>query len=282
MDINQVKKLIERKKYDKKGDNGYCLIIGGSEDYPGAVTLAGLGALRAGCDSVTIASTNKVAWAINAYAPDLITKKVTTNNFNIKNAKDMVKLAENYDAICLGNGITKKADKFCQYFIKKSKKLKVIDADALTTTKFKDHINSILMPNHRELEEMLINSDKKFILPKLMDKKPRELAKILQGNLRYFLQNNNVLVVKGATDIIISKNKISYNKTGNPALAKAGTGDVLAGLAVGFLAKTKDLFKSAEAAVYINGLIGDNIQKKNKSYTLIASDIIEDLKKIKS
>jgi ADP-dependent NAD(P)H-hydrate dehydratase / NAD(P)H-hydrate epimerase len=281
MDLNQVKKLMERKKYDKKNDNGSCLIIGGSETYPGAAALAGLAALRAGCDTVTVASTNKVAWAINSLTPDLITKKVTANNFNIKNAKDMVKLAENYDVTCLGNGITKKADKFCQYFIKKSKKLKVVDADALTTTKFKDHVNSILTPNHKELEEMLINSEKGFILPKLLDKKPREVAKILQGNLRYFLQNNNVLVIKGSTDIIISKNKISYNKTGNPAMAKAGTGDVLAGLAAGFLAKTKDLFKSAEAATFINGLIADEINKKSKAYTLIASDIVEDLKNIK-
>ena len=105
-------------------------------------------------------------------------------------------------------------------------------------------------------------------------------AMILQGNLRYFLQNNNVLLAKGATDIIISRNKIAYNRTGNQGMTKAGTGDVLAGLAVGFLAKTKDLFKSAIAAAYINGHVGDILLKKKKGYTFIASDLVEDLGKI--
>jgi len=46
MNINQIKKLMERKKTSHKGENGYALVIGGSEEYVGAVVLAGLGALR--------------------------------------------------------------------------------------------------------------------------------------------------------------------------------------------------------------------------------------------
>ena len=117
MNINQVKKLMERKKTSHKGENGKALIIGGSEDYVGAVTLAGLSALRTGCDIVTVAAPEKVAWIVNRYTPDLITKKIKGKNFTIKNAKEMVKYADRFDAILLGNGITRKADKFCQYFI---------------------------------------------------------------------------------------------------------------------------------------------------------------------
>ena len=65
MNINQIKKLMDRKKTSHKGENGYVLLIGGSEEYAGAVALAGLAALRTGCDSVTIAAPEKVAWAIN-------------------------------------------------------------------------------------------------------------------------------------------------------------------------------------------------------------------------
>ncbi|MBI2145755.1 NAD(P)H-hydrate dehydratase [Candidatus Woesearchaeota archaeon] len=280
MNINQIKKLMERKKTSHKGENGYALIIGGSDQYVGAVILAGLAALRAGCDSVTIASPEKVAWAINRYNPDLITYKIKGSTFSIKNAKEMVKLAEKYDAILIGNGITRKADKFCHYFIRKSQKLKVIDADALKSLSFKDFNNAILTPHEAELEQMLINSNKEFLLPKLRESNAKEKAEILQGNLRYFLQNNNVLLVKGATDIIISRNKIAYNRTGNQGMTKAGTGDVLAGLIVGFLAKTDDLFKSAIAGSYINGYLGDQLLKRKKGYAFIASDIIEDLSKI--
>ena len=281
MNFNQLKKLMERKKTSHKGENGTALIIGGSEEYAGAVALAGLAALRAGCDSVTIAAPEKVAWSVNCYTPDLITHKIPGSNFNIKNAKDMYKFADIFDAVCIGNGITRKADKFCQYFIKKYELPKVVDADALKSMAFKDFHNSIITPHNAELEMMLINSGKEFLLPKLREADPKEKAEILQGNLRYFLHNNNVLLLKGPTDIIISRKKIAYNKTGNQGMTKAGTGDVLAGLAVGFLAKTQDLFKSAVAAAYINGLVGDQLLKQKQGYVFIASDILEDLEKIK-
>lgn len=280
MNFNQVRKLMDRKKTSRKGENGHALVIGGSDEYVGAVVLAGLAALRAGCDMATIAAPEKVAWAAHQYTPDLMTYKVKGASFNIKNAKEMVKYADKFDAILIGNGVTRKADKFCQYFVHKSQKLKVIDSDALKSLSFKDFNNSIITPNEKELEMMLVNSNKEFLLPKLGEANAKEKAEILQGNLRYFLQNNNVLLVKGPTDLVISANKIAYNRTGNQGMTKGGTGDILGGLAVGFLAKTKDLFKSAVAASFINGLTGDLLLKKKKGYTFLASDILEDLAKI--
>lgn len=280
MNLNQIKKLMERKKIAHKGENGRLLVIGGSEDYVGAPALAGLAALRAGCDVVTIAAPEKVAWAINKLTPDLITKKFPGSYFTLKQAKELVKFAERFDAVLIGNGLTRKADRFSLYFIKKSPKPKVIDADALKPLSFKDFHSSILTPHAVELEMMIHNSNKDFLLPKLKTANPKELGEILQGNLKHFLQNNNVLLVKGPTDVIISRNKIALNKTGNPGMAKAGTGDVLAGLAAGFLAKTQDLFKSALAAAYLNGYLGDLLLKKRKGYSFIASDILEDLEKI--
>jgi len=271
---------MDRKKSSRKGENGKVLIIGGSEEYVGAVTLAGLAALRAGSDVVTIAAQDKVAWIVNRLAPDLISHKLRIKSFTVKVAKELMKYADRFDAVLIGNGIGRKSDKFCQHFIKKSPILKVIDADALKSLSFKDFSNSIITPHETELEAMLINSHKEFLLPKLKKSNAKEKAEILHGNLRYFLQNNNVLLLKGATDIIISRNKIAYNRTGNQGMTKAGTGDVLAGLVLGFLGKTKDLFKSAVAAAYINGYIGDNLLKKKKGYSFIASDIVEDLDKI--
>ncbi|MBI4151828.1 NAD(P)H-hydrate dehydratase [Candidatus Woesearchaeota archaeon] len=282
MNLNQVKKLMERKKTSQKGENGYAFIIGGSEEDVGSVALAGLAALRAGCDVVTIAGPEKVAWTVNRYTPDLLTQKIKSAAWTVKLAKEMVKQAERFDAVLIGVGLTRKADKFCHYFIRKSPRPKVIDAGALKGLSFKDFQNSILTPNENELEMMLINSSKEFLLPKLREANIKEKAEILQGNLRYFLQNDNVLLVKGATDIIISKNKIAFNRTGNQGMTKQGTGDVLAGLTVGFLAKSQDMFKSAVAASFINGFVGDLLLKERKGYSFIASDIIGDLQKIQS
>ena len=271
---------MDRKKNSRKGENGRALIIGGSEDFVGALTLAGLGALRSGCDIVTIAAQDKVAWTVNRYAPDLITKKIKGNLYTVKQAEEMVRLVEHFDAVLLGNGMTRKGDKFAQYFIKKCPWPKVIDADALKSMGFKDFQNSIITPHETELEMMLVNSGKEFLLPKLRVSNAKEKAEILQGNLRYFLHNNNVLLLKGATDIIISRNRVSFNRTGNQGMTKAGTGDILAGLCLGFLSKTGDMFKSAVAASFINGFVGDKLLDAKKGYTFIASDILLDMEKL--
>lgn len=270
---------MDRKKNSHKGENGSVLVIGGSEEFVGGITLVGLAALRAGCDVVTIAAPERVAWTVNRTSPDLIAHKVK-GVFTVKKAKEFIKLSDRFDAVLIGSGITRKADKFCHYFIKKSPSLKVIDSDALKGLSFRDFSNSVLTPNETELEMMLVNSNKEFLLPKLRVSNAKEKAEILHGNLRYFLQNNNVLLVKGSTDIIISKNRIAYNRTGNQGMTKAGTGDVLAGLVVGFLAKTKDAYKSSVAASFINGFVGDLLLRKKKGYSFIASDIIADLKHI--
>ncbi len=277
MNLNQLKKLMERKKTSHKGENGYALIVGGSEEYVTAPAIAGIAALRSGCDSVTVAAPEKVAWTINSISLDLITHKVKGTGLNIKNAKELAKYSDRFNAVLLGNGLTRASDKFAQTFLKKTQGLKVVDADALKSAAFKDFRNSLITPHEKELEIMLVNSGKDFLLPKIKAANAKEKADILQGNLRYFLQNNNVLLLKGATDIIVSRNKIAFNRTGNQGMTKAGTGDILAGVAVGFLAKTQDLFKSAVAASFITGHVGDLLLKKKKGYSFIASDILEDM-----
>ena len=277
MNLGQIHKLMDRKKTSHKGENGYALVVGGSEDYVTAPAIAALAALRAGCDLAAVAAPEKVAWTINMISLDLVTHKLPGETLNIKNAKDAVKLADRYDAVLLGNGSTRDSDVFNQMFVRKSMRLKVVDADALKTLSFKDFTNSLLTPHWAELELMLINSGKEFLIQKLRAANIKEQAEILQGNLRYFLHNNNVILIKGATDIIISRNKIAFNRTGNQGMTKAGTGDCLAGLCVGFLAKTQDLFKSAVAAAYINGFIGDVLLKKHEGYSFIASDLLKDL-----
>ncbi len=280
MNLDHVLKLMDRKKTSHKGENGKALVVGGSEEYTTAPALAALAALRAGCDSATVAAPEKVAWTINMLSLDLMTLKIPGDTLNIKNVKDALRVAELYDAVLVGNGITRRGDKFCHTFVRKCMKPKVIDADALKSLSFKDFSNAIVTPHETELEIMLVNSGKEFLLQKLRESNYKERAEILQGNLRYFLQNDNVLLVKGATDMIISKNKVAFNRTGNQGMTKAGTGDILAGLCLGFLAKTGDMFKSAVAASFINGYVGDKLLEKHQGYSFIASDILEDLEKL--
>jgi NAD(P)H-hydrate epimerase len=256
-------KIPKRSSKSHKGDNGKVLVIGGSKDYVGAVALAGIAALRTGVDWVTVAVPEKVGWAINALTPDLVVKKYKGDDFCASRAKDILKLAKGFDAVLIGNGIGMHAKSFCKAFLSKVKKPCVIDADAVKAISLDLIDNCILTPHQRELQIFLKNSK----LKRIND------TKSIQKKLK-----NNIILFKGPIDKIISKNKIIQNKTGNPGMTKAGTGDVLAGLCVGFLAQGLSLFQSAVNAAYINGILGDLQLKKKKGYSYLASDLLEDVK----
>src|SRR3990167_4667158 len=94
-------KLSVRKKESHKGDNGLVFVVGGSENYAGAVTLAGLAALRSGCDLVKIIAPEKAAWAINAYSPDLVTMKLKDKHFKLKHFGIIKKSIEHFDVLLI-------------------------------------------------------------------------------------------------------------------------------------------------------------------------------------
>ena len=276
-------KIPKRNSKSHKGDNGKVLVIGGSKDYVGAVALAGLAALRSGADWVTVAVPEKVGWAISALTLDLVVKKYKGDYFSLKNSSEIIKLSNGFDAVLIGNGIGVNIEtkKFIKKIIK-NKKLKVIDADGIKSSSIDIVGDSIITPHNKELEIFLLNSniDKKTIKKIINEKSIIKKSKLIKKNLKKFLNKNNVILLKGEVDAIISKDKIKLNKTGNAGMTKAGTGDVLAGLCVGFLAQSRDLFQSAVNAAYFNGLIGDILLKKKKGFTYLASDMVDEIKKL--
>ena len=278
-------KLPKRKKDSHKGDNGLVLIVGGSKDFVGAVALAGLAALRSGCDLVKIIAPEKTAWAITAYSPDLITMKLKGDNFKLNHFDVIKKLMEKFDVLLIGNGIGLNNDtkKLCKKTIKNITKLKIIDADAIKSISMHDAENSIITPHSKELEYFLFNSKiKKSTINKIKNQKNIiKKSKLIKKTTQKFLNRNNIILLKGRIDVIISKNKIFYNKTGNAGMTKGGTGDVLAGLCAGFLAQSKDLIQSAVNASYFNKKIGDILLKKKKGFTYLASDMVEEIKRIR-
>ncbi len=98
-------KLPARKPNSHKGQNGKVLVIGGSPEYVGAPALAGLAALRSGADSVVVAAPEKVAWAINSFSPDLVTKKLSGRFLSTKNFKEILPLLKTADCVILGCGV---------------------------------------------------------------------------------------------------------------------------------------------------------------------------------
>ena len=277
-------KLPKRKQTAKKGDNGRVLIVGGSEDYVGAVALAGLSALRSGADWVTVAAPEKVAWAINCLSADLMTIKLKGNYFSLSHIDEIKKLAEKHDVVLLGNGIglKKETKLFLKGVIKKIKNFVVLDADGIKALSSNDLRNSIITPHIKELEIFMQNSNiKNSIIKKIINEKNvQKKALLIKNSLKGFFEKNNVLLLKGLIGAVISKNNIFLNKNLEPGMTKAGTGDVLAGLCAGFLAQSCNLQQSAVNATYFCGLIEKILLKKKKGFTYLASDMIDEIRRI--
>jgi len=271
-------KKIERNSSAHKGDSGRILVIGGSKDYAGAPALVGLAALRSGADWVTIAAPEKAAWAINSLSPDLVTKKFPCDYFDERREEELIELSKNFDIITIGNGMSEREDTklLIQKIVQKIPQYKIIDADAIKAIRIDDARNSILTPHEKELEMFLINNKKS---KKILEEKNMAVkAKKIQAELTELLKNNNVILLKGQTDIIISQNLILFNKTGNAGMSIAGTGDVLTGIAAGLLAQTKDMFYAASLAAYVNGKCGDALLKKT-GIGFLASDMLNEIPK---
>lgn len=268
MNIAELNILLKRNQDTHKGKNGHVLVIAGSTYFSGAAILASVAALRIGADLVTLACPREVGIAANSYCPDIITIKLDGDHLKPSHYKKITANLRKYDVVLIGNGIgmnedTKKLVLKLMSNNEVQNKLKVIDADALKMVAIKQISHAIFTPHKKEYEHLLKNS-------KISS------SKQLQEQL-----HDNIVLLKGRIDKIISKNKISLNKTGNPGMAKAGTGDVLAGLCAGILAKTKKLQASAEAAAWLNGYLGDILLKKKKGYYYIASDLLDEIKNIK-
>ena len=250
-----------RKKDSVKGENGKVLVLSGSLDYPGAVYLASsaIACLRLGIDLVTIACPEKIALIINSLNPDLITFKLKGDYITSKHDKKIKELIKINDILLIGPGLSKNKTtlNYIKKVIEKNDKIKVIDADAISAIKIQNINNSIITCHKKEFEILLKNS------------------KLKENQIQNKL-NNNIILLKGKQDKIISKDKIKINKSGNEGMTVGGTGDILAGLVAGFLSMKYDLFTSSLNAAKLNGNLGDKL-KKELGYGFIASDFLKEI-----
>ena len=265
----------KRKKDSHKGENGRALIVGGSLDYVGAPALAAMAAfacMRTGIDIVTVIAPEKAGYVINSYSPNIIVKKVNGNFFTTEHAKKISGESRKADAVLIGNGmgLNPKTVKLVRNVIGKIKVPIVIDADAIKACKgMRFNWNVIITPHKKEFE---IFSDTNV-------SGKGSIAEIGAMVKKIAAKHRCVVLLKGRIDVISDGKNVLLNKTGHEAMTAGGTGDVLAGITAALAAKKNQLFNSAASAAYLNGKAGEMVAKK-KGYSLVASDLIEELPSI--
>ena len=264
-----IKSLYRPVKDDAhKGTQGHALIVAGSYGKMGAAVLASKAALKSGCGLVT-AFIPSVGYQIMQSAfPEAMV--ITDSNVNIITS---IKVGFAPSAIGIGPGIglDPQTAKAFSDFVDSIQSPIVLDADALNIISSSSDMlgrippKTVLTPHPKEFERLVGKSKS--------DQERIEKAK--QISSMYDL----ILVLKGAPTQIVYGESVLVNTTGNPALATAGSGDVLTGIITGLLAQGYDPIDAASIGVYLHGLAADlgSIEISKAAFT--ASDILRYLGK---
>jgi NAD(P)H-hydrate epimerase len=256
---------------------GKVLVIAGSSGMPGASFFTTNSVLKSGAGSCFLATPQSIKLLAQQKIDSAIVVDYDDNNlgfispYNLKEIEDKINWA---DVIAIGPGLGR-ANETIETVLEilrnyKTKKF-VIDADAifaLANNEYKK-INlkgKILTPHHKEFANLL-------------GIELSELKKNLLNLSRNFTSEFNCwLVLKGAPSIIFNPDGEAFiNSSGNPGLAKFGSGDVLTGIIAGFISQTSDVEDSLISSVYIHSLSGDLLLEEKTEYGYTASDLMENI-----
>lgn len=257
--------LHKRKKFDHKGVFGHGLLIAGSYGKMGAAVIGAEAALRSGIGLLTCHIPTCGIIILQCSLPEAMAEP----DRNVTHFSD-IDLTDNYNAVGIGPGIGK--DPETQGAFKKlltsCKKPIVIDADGLNILSLnKDWFNlipagSILTPHPKEFERFAGKTENSY----------QRLERQIELSKTY----NCVIVLKGANSSITTPSgNVYFNSTGNPGMAKAGSGDALTGILLSLLAQGYNAEHAAILGVYLHGLAGDLAAEHYGVESIIASDIIK-------
>lgn len=267
----------KRPKNAHKGTFGTALTFCGSYGMCGASVLSAKSALRSGVGILKAAVCDKNYSAFTACVPEAVVSLFKTDSDGFADIPEerTVSLLNSADAVLFGcgTGRSDKAVKALKAIIKNSEIPMVLDADGINI--LSQDINII-----RERKAPLIISPHPKEMSRLTGLSVSEIENNRIKAAADFAENYKVTVIlKGANTVVAcSDGEIFINTTGNSGMASGGSGDVLSGIIVSLLAQGYSEKDAAVTAVYIHGLAGDLAAKRLTKRSMIASDIIEELK----
>jgi NAD(P)H-hydrate epimerase len=277
--------LPERPLGGHKGTFGRALIVGGSQNYIGAPALAARAAARAGAGLVTIAAPASLTPSISALCPEATHNPLPDEGhlgfLGGRLAADELLELPHYDGTTIGPGLGHTSTtalflKRALYDGGESAELGplVLDADAL-------NILATMPSWWARLPQPAVLTPHPGEMGRLTGLSPAQVQADRLGLAQARAQEwGVVLVLKGAFTIVASpEGRTAISPIALPALATAGTGDVLSGALAGLLAQGMEVFPAACAAVYVHGLAGALAAQETGDGLrgIVASDVAEKL-----
>ncbi len=255
---------------------GKVLVIAGSGNLPGAAILTTKSAMRIGAGAVYLAFPESIKILAQQKLESEITLPYSDEMkefLSVKSLKDIHHKLNSVDVAAIGPGLgraSETAEAVRKILIHHSNINMVIDADAIfaLNENYKDIPlkNQILTPHHKEFADLLGISQ-------------NELENdLIDYGKKFTRQTGSFLVLKGAPTMIFNPDgEVFINSTGNPGMAKFGTGDVLTGMIAGLLAQTKDIENSVVTGVYLHSLIADLLLEEETEFSINAETILENI-----
>lgn len=269
--------LPRRKADSNKGSYGKLVLVCGSSHYRGAAALSAEGALRMGAGLVTLATTEPVAAGVAARLPEctfLPCRQTAEGGISSQSGKTILQRVHGANALLFGPGMGDTEDTLAllELLGPGAGCPLVLDADGLNAASKLDKLPRmedfplVLTPHPGEMARLC----------------GLTIAEINAGRegiaASYARAQNCVLVLKGNRTIVAGpQGEVYTNPTGNPGLAKAGSGDVLAGMIAALIAQGLSPLMAAVCGVWLHGAAADLCAQRKGQYSMLAHELLDDL-----
>ncbi len=276
------KRVVEapRAQDSNKGRFGHVLVVGGAPGKAGAPSMSSLAAMRAGAGLVTAAIPRSIADIVAGFAPEMMTlllEETAKGDISSQNLDPdrMEKILRGIGVLAVGPGIGREPEtaEFVRKLIGNSTLPMVLDADGLNAFEGR--------------AELLDGSRRTLVLTP----HPGEMARLLGSTIadverdrlgiarRFATEHHVTLVLKGWRTLVAHPDgAVAVNTSGNPALAKGGSGDVLTGIVAAMIAQFPQRVPEAvECAVWLHGAAADHFVRTKDERTMLATDMLRHL-----
>jgi ADP-dependent NAD(P)H-hydrate dehydratase / NAD(P)H-hydrate epimerase len=266
-----------------KGRLGHVLLVGGSYGKAGAPSMASVAALRTGAGLVTAAVPREILPIVAAVAPELMLTPLATEGsggleMEALDEASLKTLLKGISVVGIGPGLGQEGStpEWVRTFVERVTLPMVIDADALNalagrTSLLKNAVDAAGRPR------TIVLTPHPGEMARLVEMSVKEVEADRVGLARRFATEHGVtLVLKGWRTLVAHPDgRVAVNTTGNPSMAKGGSGDILTGIVSAMLAQyPDDVAAAVEAAVFLHGLAGDFACLAQDEHTVLATDTV--------